>query len=286
MESFTSTVAKPFFKWAGGKASLVPQLLPLLPKDVDKRRHVEPFLGSGALFFAREPKSALLADANQVLINTYQCVWEQPSVVIQKVRVLIKSHSEERYYKRRDLFNRPTTILRKSVLFLYLNKTCFNGLYRVNAEGKFNVPIGRYKKIVLDEDAIRAASRVMRANWGGKRFEPNDTTMRIVQMDFVHTADFVDKDDFVYLDPPYDGENSFRSYTGSGFDGKEQMRLARVFHQMSGYGAKVMLSTSDTPLIRELYKGLDFTVVSARRSVAASGAKRKQVSELVIRNYK
>ena len=265
-------MAKPFFKYAGGKAALVPQLLQLLPTDVDKRRHVEPFLGGGALFFAREPKRALLADINPVLVHTYVQVAQDPEHIVDQLKRLAKTHSEEAYYRRRDTFNRLKRFPDAAALFLYLNKTCYNGLYRENRHGLFNVPCGRYKRIVVDADAIHAASNLLHG-------------VDYLECDFGHTADFVDKNDFVYLDPPYDSKTGFKSYTENSFDARDQARLAGTYRYMDRIGAKLMLSTSDTPRIRKLYKGYHCTRVKATRSIGCRGDSRKQVSELVIRNY-
>jgi DNA adenine methylase len=207
-------VAKPFFKWAGGKQSLVPQLLPLLPKDADKRRHVEPFLGSGALFFAREPKRALLSDVNAALINTYYWVQAEPRKIVERLKRHLSNHTEALYYSRRDKFNNGARDSDKAVLFLYLNKTCFNGLYRVNSDGAFNVPSGQYENPTLDREVVLQASVVLAGS------------VHVCVRDFERIADFVNRDDFVYLDPPL----ADSSPAAAQCDQRRSMRTCKLPH--------------------------------------------------------
>ena len=265
-------MAKPIIKWAGGKARLLSQLLPLLPNDIAKRRYVEPFFGGGALFFALMPKNAVISDANADLMDVYDCVKSDPKGMIRRLRKLLSTHSKENYYLRRDLFNKGRiTVQRRAALFLYLNKTCFNGLYRENKKGAFNVPIGSYKDVKADPVAILEASQVLQsANIRGQAF---DLMLLNIQ-----------ENDFMYLDPPYDG--SFTAYTGKGFAVEKQKLLAALFADVSSLrGAKLMLSNANTPLIRKLYKHFNITKIMAPRSINSNGAGRNKVSELVIRNY-
>jgi DNA adenine methylase len=266
-------MAKPFFKWVGGKAGLVPQLVPLLPSDYATRRHVELFVGGGALFFAMEPKTALLNDINGRLINTYKAVLANPGSVIQGLRRLIKTHSSENYYKRRDQYNGDPKLShrQKASLFLYLNKTCYNGLYRENRGGGFNVPCGRYKTLNVDADAIRDAACVLAYR------------AQLRNLPYRYLLDDLGEDDFIYLDPPYDG--TFTSYSKTAFGEEQQRSLAEDFVNLSNKGASVMLSNSDTPLIRQLYRGFNTTEVQAPRAVNSKGSGRGAVTELVIRNY-
>lgn len=265
----------PFLKWVGGKGKLLPQLYPLLPADVDQRRHVEPFVGGGALFFGREPKGpVLLADMNFQLINAYYEVRDTPEDLIEYLKVLALDHSEELYYTRRKAYNMLCASgVGYAPLFIYLNKTCFNGLHRTNKKGDFNVPVGSYKNpLICDEDTIRKASKCL-------------------QGVVLRTCDFRDipylPGDFVYFDPPYmpvSATSNFTAYVGS-FGEKEHVALRDLMVQLSKQDIKCMLSNSDTPWLRELYKDMNVTTVQAGRSINSDGAKRGAVTELVVRTY-
>lgn len=276
-------MAKPFFKWAGGKAALVPRLAELLPDDYRERRHVEPFLGGGALFFALEPKTALLSDINYPLVEAYRTVARDPEYIIRGLKRRLREHSKDReldragrlFYRSRERFNsggcRSTGEL--ALLFLYLNKTCFNGLYRENRNGEFNVPLGDYKELRVDAEAILDASRVLRA-----------TGVTVRKTGYAGVIGDVRSKDFVYLDPPY--YDVFSSYASNGFDVLDQKILSSVFKNLSSIPRiKLMLSNSDTPLIRELYRDFNITRIDAPRNISSNGSRRNSVSELVIRNY-
>ncbi|MCS6856394.1 MAG: DNA adenine methylase [Sandaracinaceae bacterium] len=269
----------PFLKWAGGKSRLVPQLLRLLPEGVERMRHIEPFAGGAAFFFARRPKRALLADINEPLINTYRCVRDQVDQVIEALRELATKHGTGRYYEVRAEYNATKHIPphRRAAMFIYLNKTCFNGLHRVNRRGEFNVPEGKYKNPrILDEPQLRAASQALQ-------------NAELHCGDFEEILDFVKPGDFVYLDPPYEpisGTSNFTSYAkAEGFTRKDQFRLKNVFCALDRRGAKVMLSNSDVPFIRELYREYRIDQVFAPRLISCDVRSREPVPELVIRNF-
>jgi DNA adenine methylase len=275
--------AKPFLKWCGGKSKLLPTLVPMLPADYRQRRHVEPFLGGGAMFFHLRPERALLADANADLILTYRAVQGSVETVIDRLRDLSAlSRDHETYLRVRAQWNKPGSSMslpEAAAMFIYLNKTCFNGLWRVNKRGEFNVPCGFHpstatKKMILDVEALRAASAAMHSKTHGD--------VDIVAQNFEELRVF--EDDFVYLDPPYDPitATGFTKYGKDGFDKEDQKLLADCMRTLS---CPFMLSNSDTPFIRDLYKGFNITTISAPRAIAASGGSRGKVSEVVVRNY-
>jgi DNA adenine methylase len=260
--------ARPFLKWVGGKRSILPELLSRMPKKY--ATYYEPFLGGGALFFASQPKYGYLSDINFHLIITFQVVRDNPDDLIRKLKVHASRHSAEYYGKARDrLFKEkdPATI---AALFIYLNKTCFNGLYRVNKAGKFNVPIGDYKNpTIVDEENIKNCSRVLQG-------------VEIWQHGFGQLKP--QRNDFYYLDPPY--HKTYDGYNGAGFEDKEHAALADFCHKINAKGGYFMLSNSDTDLVRVLYKGYTIETVSASRSVSCKSAGRGKENELIIRNYK
>lgn len=267
-------------KWVGGKSRLLAQLAPLLPPGVDERRHVEPFLGGGAMFFARRPARALLADVNPALVGTYEAVRDDVEGVIAALtRLARRGHAEDAYYAVRERYNRERRAPKseRAAMFLYLNKTCFNGLHRVNRRGEFNVPEGRYKNPrILDEAGLRAASRVLRQ-------------VEIRHAGFEEMIEYVRPGDFVYLDPPYEPVSETASFTayaaGDGFSRADQTRLRDVFAELDRRGAKLMLSNSDVPFIRELYARWRIDVVAAPRAINCDVRGRGLVSEVVVRNF-
>ncbi|MET0341008.1 MAG: DNA adenine methylase [Polyangiales bacterium] len=271
--------ASPFIKWVGGKGKLLTQLETLLPRGVHLMRHVEPFLGGGALFFSRAPRRSLLCDVNRDLIETYVAVRDEVDSVLGELRQLARIHGEDSYYAARERYNRRGHDSRaeRAALFIYLNKTCFNGLYRVNRSGHFNVPMGRYAKpAIADADTLIAASA------GLARAELRCSPFESLLSD-------AKPGDFVYLDPPYEPVSrtaNFTAYASDGFSQVDQTRLRDVFRELDRRGSRLMLSNSDVPFIRELYRGYQIDVVSATRAVNCDPTARGKVQELVVRNYK
>lgn len=274
-----SPACEPFLKWVGGKRKLLPALWPLLPAGVEHMRHVEPFLGGGAMFFARAPRRASLSDVNGDLIETYKAVRSTPHAVIRRLRELARDHDEAHYYAVRGAFNARSMEggADRAAQFIYLNKTCFNGLFRVNRKGQFNVPVGRYSNpAIADAEAIVAASLALQ-----------HAALYHAPFDALTSMDICRRD-FVYLDPPYapvSSTSNFTSYSSDKFTAHDQARLAGVFRALDRRGAKLMLSNSDTPEIRDLYRGFQIDVVMAPRAVNSDASKRGAVPELVIRNY-
>jgi len=277
-EAAQPRAARPFVKWAGGKARLVPVLLAHLPPHADELRHVEPFVGGGALFFARRPARALLADSNRRLMDAYQAIQQAVDGVIGGLEVLATGHSVMRFEEVRELFNsaelpRET----RAAMLIYLNKTCFNGIYRVNRKGAFNVPPGVFSKPprVLDRENLLLVHEALRS-------------AELRASDFTVTLERCGKGDFVYIDPPYiptSKTSNFTSYTEDGFDDNVQYQLAREVVKADKRGAKILVSQSETELARRLYQHFHVHSVNNTRSLSSDTTTRGQVAELLISNY-
>lgn len=273
-----SVAPAPIVKWVGGKTGLLGQLVPLLPQGVELMRHVEPFVGGGALFFRLQPKRALLCDVNSALISVYETIRDQVEAVIRHLGKLAQHHSSDAYYAVRSRYNSSDRCSRaqRAAMFIYLNKTCFNGLHRVNHKGQFNVPAGRYKNPrILNAEALRAASRQL-------------DCAQLRSDSFEHLLASAKPGDFVYFDPPYEPLSqtaNFTSYAQGGFSREDQIRLRDVFVELDRRRCKLMLSNSDTPLIRSLYQNFRINQVAALRAINCDARNRGRVSELVVRNY-
>lgn len=231
------------------------------------------------MFFARRPARALLADFNKALVETYLAVRDEVEAVLLELEVLATAHAAGSYYGVRERYNRGLGRPRaeRAAMFIYLNKTCFNGLHRVNRRGEFNVPEGRYKNPrIFDPEGLRSASRALAGT-------------EIRHASFEDLLEYARPGDFVYLDPPYEPVSdtaSFTAYaTGDGFTRQDQRRLRDVFAILDRRGCKLMLSNSDVPFIRELYADFRIDRVVAPRAVNCDARRRGLVSELVVRNY-
>jgi DNA adenine methylase len=265
-------------KWAGGKSQLLPQFLSLYPEQGSVGRYLEPFLGGGAVFFhiqsLLKPSRALLWDTNAELIDTFLAVRDEADVLIEFLRQHQEQHCEARYYEVRT--HRPETRAERAARLIYLNKTGFNGLYRVNSRGIFNVPFGhRVNPTILNESLLRAASAALKKT-------------ELHAHDFRNLSTVARKGDFIYLDPPYQPLSktaSFTSYTRGSFGEQDQRDLADLYAKLDRRGCLLMLSNSDAPLIRELYADFRIHFVSARRMINSDGKKRGPVSEVVVLNY-
>ena len=270
--SLAAEKIKPPIKWAGGKTQLLSQLRPLFPKGFNL--YLEPFVGGGAVFFDLQPDRAVLIDSNFELINFYQVVKNNLEELLRDLGK--HKNSKEYYYKIRSLDPDQMDNIKRESRFLYLNKTCFNGLWRVNKKGQFNVPFGRYKNPnYRDEENLRMVSTTLQ-------------NAELIHGDFSIVLDHASSGDFVYLDPPYyplSKTANFTSYTEVSFGDEDQVRLAEVFRKLDAKNCNVMLSNSDTEFIRNLYKGYDIKVVYAKRAINSKGNKRGPITELVIRNY-
>ena len=271
----TSTVkATPFVKWAGGKRNLLPTIEKFMPPKDQINRYIEPFVGGGALFFHLQHPVSILADSNQELIEVYRVVKENVEELIQALKV--HRNEKDYFYEVRARKPEDLTPIERASRFIFLNKTCFNGLYRVNSKGQFNVPFGRYKNPrICDEEGLRAASLALR----------NST---LLVGDFEQTLSKAKPTDFVYLDPPYhpiSATSSFTSYTSDKFEESEQERLADIYSELVNRGCFVMLSNSDTPLIRKLYKDFSINEIQANRAISSKADGRGKIGELLIINY-
>jgi DNA adenine methylase len=265
-------------KWAGGKSQLLPQFLSLYPEQGSVGRYLEPFLGSGAVFFHVQgllrPSHAVLTDTNAELIDTFLAVRDEVDVLIELLRQHQAQHGESYYYEVRS--QTPQARAERAARLIYLNKTGFNGLYRVNSRGLFNVPFGRHvNPTACDEALLRAASAALQK-------------AKLHARDFRDLSSLARKGDFIYFDPPYQPLSKtsyFTSYTSGSFGEQDQRDLADLYAKLDRRGCLLMLSNSDAPLIRELYSDFRIHRVSARRMINSDAKKRGPVSEVVVLNY-
>ena len=267
-------VASPVVKWVGGKTKLLPALIERMPDQFE--RYYEPFAGGAAMFFRIAPERAVLADSNPDLIGLYTCLTRDVAAVIRKLEHHRSAHSESHYYTARTRWNdreRSWTSADRAATFIYLNKTCFNGLWRVNRSGAFNVPIGRYTDPpICVPEALHAASTVL-----------GRATLRC--SDYQTAVADARRGDFIYFDPPYDPLTqtaSFTSYTTGSFSGEHQRELAATARLLVARGCRVMLSNSDTPFIRSLYKGFHIDRVKCSRAINSNASKRGDVDEVIV----
>lgn len=271
---------KPFVKWAGGKRQLLGEILERIPHSFEN--YIEPFLGGGAVLFALQPKRALINDINASLIHTYKTIACEPQQFIVKIKGLdsrIAEGGKEYYYLIRDLYNsklmREEFDLELAALFVFLNKHCFNGLYRVNAKGLFNVPYNNSKKASIDEEVIFKVSKYLK-------------DLTICLGDFEDACKDAKEGDFIFLDSPYAPLNpsSFESYTKEGFDMESHVRLSKLFDNLTQKGCYCMLTNHNTEFINDLYgnKGYKMDVVSVKRMINSDASKRTG-EEIIICNY-
>lgn len=271
---------EPFLKWAGGKGHLISQYADYFPAEYTG--YHEPFLGGGAVFFYLAPNCpCYLSDNNPELINVYTVVRDHVEELIKKLKQLEKEYYTlpEELRKQHFLEIRSKSFkdrISRAMRTIYLNKTCFNGLYRVNRKGQFNVPFGRYKNpTICDEQRLRAASGALQN--------------KVIEIrDFRTTAASARAGDFVYFDPPYHPLSetaNFTSYTDTGFNEQDQRDLAELARELSRSGCKVMISNSDTRFIREIYEGFRQIKIKARRSINCRPERRGIINELLILNY-
>lgn len=272
---------KPFVKWAGGKRQIIDKLKQYVPDEFNT--YYEPFIGGGALLFELSPKSAVINDSNKELMNVYSvlCDEEKFKKMCNVLNAYEANHSEEFFYEIRNkdrnkkTFNRLSDYTR-AARTIYLNKACFNGLYRVNSKDEFNVPFGKKSKV----NTYDGSNLITVSNY----LTMNDITIQCV--DFEESVKTAKKGDFVYFDPPYDSDTStFNSYTEEGFGKDEQRRLAEVFKDLDKRGVYVMLSNHNTILVKELYKDYHVHVIEAKRNINSNGKKRGKVEEVIITNF-
>lgn len=274
--------ARPFVKWVGGKTQLLLEFRKLYPKHYE--RYFEPFVGGGAVFLYLTPLKMHLNDINKALIWAYKNIRKNPEGIIKLLKSFQKDYyekdSRERenfYYSVREEYNNLSNEeIKKSAYLIFLNKTCYNGMYRENSEGKFNVPFGRYKKPkILDKENLLALSVMLK-------------NANLTFVDFERAVEKAKRGDFVYFDPPYypvSKTASFTNYSENGFLEKEQIRLKKTFTNLDKKGVFVMLSNSYTDFIRKLYKNYKHIVVTANRTINCKAEGRGKIKELVILNY-
>lgn len=266
----------PFLKWAGGKQRLLRQYAPFFPDVAEIKHYYEPFIGSAAVFFQLRPLPATLADRNHKLIEVYRVVQQQ---VDDLIAALQPHHNDADYfYAIRAQNPAELTAVQRAARLIFLNKTCYNGLYRENSKGEFNVPFGRYvNPAICDEPRLRAAAAALQQ-------------VVLCADDFAEIVAAAEAGDFVYFDPPYaplSATSSFTSYSRHGFDAADQRRLADTIDELTQRNCRVMLSNSSAPLIEDLYRDRGYRIVEieARRNINSKAHKRGPVKELLILNY-
>ena len=270
----------PFLKWVGGKRQIIPEILSHLPKNISSLNYCEPFIGGGALLFHLEPKRAIINDYNDELINVYKVIKNN----LEELLTDLKKHENnpEYFYQirsidRQPLFDELTNVQHASRI-IYLNKTCFNGLYRVNSLGEFNSPFGRYTNPnIVNEPVLRAVSKYL-----------NSSDITILNGDYEKVLNSLTADTFVYLDPPYhpiSESSNFTGYVQGGWTEKHQIRLKKACDDLDKKGVKFLLSNSSAPFIKELYSEYNIHSINANRSINSIGEKRGQIEELLIKNY-
>lgn len=272
---------KPFVKWAGGKRQIIDKLKRYVPDEFDT--YYEPFIGGGALLFELSPRRAVINDSNEELMNVYSvlCDEEKFKKMCSVLNHYEKEHCEEFYYDIRNKDRNKNAYKRlsdytRAARTIYLNKACFNGLYRVNSKNEFNVPFGKKERVnTYDGGNLITVSNYLTMN-----------DVEILSVDFEQSVKNAKKGDFIYFDPPYDSETStFNSYTEDGFGKDEQIRLAKVFKELDSRGCYVMLSNHNTSLINDLYKNFNIHVIEAKRNINSNGKKRGKVKEVIITNF-
>lgn len=272
----------PVVKWAGGKRQIIDKIKAAMPEQFNS--YYEPFVGGGAVLFELAPKNAVINDVNQELLAIYKCLQDRElfDLMVKELDNHEVNHSEEYYLKVREWDRNPRfelePIWKRAARAIYLNKACFNGLYRVNAKGYFNVPSAKKEKVkTYDSKNLE------------KIFEYFTTeNIQILSGDFVEACRTAKAGDFVYFDPPYDvpeDKGSFTAYSKFDFNRDDQIRLANCFKKLTEKGVKCMLSNHNTPFINELYEGFNIQVITARRNINSKGDARGAVEEVIITNY-
>lgn len=272
-------LVEPVVKWAGGKRQLLSQLKKYIPKNISS--YYEPFLGGGAVLFDIQPKKAVVNDINEELINLYTVIKDNCEELIEDLK---KHENNPDYYynirrldRKSDVYAKLSKIQRASRIH-YLNKTCYNGLFRVNMAGQFNSPFGKYKRPnITNEITIRAVSKYL-----------NEADIELSCCDYEETLKSIRKGAFVYFDPPYDpvsNNSNFTGYAKNGFNRDEQWRLKNVCDKLNSKGIKFLLSNSSTDFILDLYKDYDIKIIQAKRFINSNGNKRGEIDEVLVRNY-
>jgi DNA adenine methylase len=276
-------MSRPFVKWVGGKARLLGQISEYYPHEFGT--FYEPFVGGGAMYFSLNPDKAHINDLNKTLAGVYINIKSDVEKLINELADLQSFYwsledldkKKQLFLEKRSLFNElPSVDFEKAVLFIFLNKTCFNGMYRENSKGSFNVPFGKHDKpTICDEANLRRIATTL-------------GNTKITSTSYEIAVENAKAGDFIYFDPPYHPLNptsSFTSYQAGGFSAQDQEKLRDKFRELSDRGCKVMLSNSDSPLINELYKDFNIHKIFAARSINSVGSKRGKIAEVLVTNY-
>ena len=272
-------LVSPVVKWVGGKRQLLDEIIPLIPKQMTA--YCEPFFGGGAVLFSLQPAKAIVNDLNQDLITMYEVIRDEVDALIESLRK--HENTPEHFYAVRDMDRDKAAYqampkVEKASRLIYLNKTCFNGLFRVNSSGEFNSPFGRYKNPnIVNEPILRAVNQYFCTN-----------QIAFYHEDFEKTLDRLETGSFVYLDPPYDPVSDTASFTGyskDGFGRTEQIRLKQCCDALTKRGIQFLLSNSATDFIKELYQDYPISIVKAKRAVNSNASSRGAIEEVLIRNY-
>lgn len=271
-------LVSPILKWVGGKRQLLSEIIPLIEKK-NYSTYVEPFVGGGAVLFDLQPKKAIINDYNSELINVYNMVRDNCDELVIALKEHERNNSSDYFYDIRALDREPMynemSSVERAARIIYLNKTCYNGLYRVNAAGQFNSPYGKYKNPnIVNETVLRAMSKYLRNN-----------NIKILNGDYKGALKGLRKGAFVYLDPPYmpiSSSSSFTGYTEGGFSYQHQVELKNECDKLRKKGIKFLQSNSDCPEIRELYKEYEIKTVKAKRSINSNASKRGEINEVLI----
>lgn len=276
MQQETIAGPRPVLKWAGGKRQLLPELLPRVSATFDT--YIEPFAGGAALFFQLRPRRAILIDNNPELMNVYRVIKGDVGSLVTALGAHV--NEKDHYYAVRNADRDPEAFqawsaVDRAARTIYMNKVCFNGLYRVNKRGEFNVPFGTYDHpVICDEENLRAVHVALQG-------------VELINDDFTRVLDIAKEGDFVYFDPPYvplSTTASFTSYTRDCFDWSSQERLCEVFKTLDDRGCKLLLSNSHSDLVLDLYKDYHIEVVMANRAINCKGTGRKKIKEILVRN--
>lgn len=276
----SNMLVAPFLKWVGGKRQLMPSIAEHLPKNIKDYKYIEPFIGGGAVLFSLQPKNAIINDFNKELMNVYEVIKNN----IDELVADLKKHKNEADYfyeirglDRTERFKDMTPVQRASRI-IFLNKTCYNGLYRVNNAGEFNSPFGRYKNPnIVNEPTLKAVNKYMNAN-----------NIVVKCGDYNETLQLADPKCFVYLDPPYFpiSENSnFTGYIQGGWNRNDQIELKNACDELNKKKVKFLLSNSSAAFIKDLYKDYKTTIVKANRTINSNGMERGEIDEVLIKNY-
>lgn len=276
----TNKLVTPFLKWVGGKRQLMPSIVQHLPANIQNYNYVEPFVGGGAVLFHLNPKNAIINDFNKELINVYEVIKNNLEELIEDLKV--HENNADYFYELRGLDRtekfQNLTLVQRASRIIYLNKTCFNGLYRVNNAGEFNSPFGRYKNPnIVNEPTLKAVNKYLNSN-----------NIIIKSGDYSEVLKEVNENSFVYLDPPYhpiSESSNFTGYVQGGWNMYDQVDLRKACDELNENGVKFLLSNSSAEFIKDQYKDYKISIVKANRAINSNGADRGEIDEVLIRNY-